>query len=173
MPAIHAPLSPGRRWLAVFPRVGNPIRRRSDTYCTATSVDTYYIANNVAMSKVTGVGSAGGTPQKDGTVIAYGIVPSNNDNGAGGSTIDVTNPFGHTVMNGPMNWSADASLFKVFPIKESVNLRFNVDAFNVFNNQGLPNPSSTTGEVCITPGGLGCNSSNSPRQLQFSARINF
>ncbi len=54
-----------------------------------------------------------------------------------------------------------------------MNLRINVDAFNVFNNQGLPNPSGSDGTVCITPGGFGCNSSNSPRQLQFTARLNF
>jgi hypothetical protein len=47
----------------------------------------------------------------------------------------VTNPFGHTVVQGPMNWSADVSLFKMFPITEKVFLRVNVDALNVFNNQ--------------------------------------
>ncbi len=156
----------------------SPYETPMDTSCSAPSggktvVDTYFGANDVSMSGVTGVGSPGGKPQANGTVIGYGIVPSNNDNGAGGSTIDVTNPFGHTVLNGPMNWSADASLFKVFPIKESLNLRINVDAFNVFNNQGLPNPSGSDGTVCITPGGFGCNSSNSPRQLQFTARLNF
>jgi hypothetical protein len=163
----------GTKVVSGLPSSWQPYQTPLDTSCTATGVDQYYNDNNVAMSNVTGVGSAGGTPQKNGTVIAYGVVPSNNDNGAGGGAIDVTNPYGHTVLNGPMNWSADASLFKVFPIKESLNLRFNVDAFNIFNNQGLPNPSATTGEICTTPGGLGCNSQNSPRQLQFSARLNF
>jgi hypothetical protein len=112
-------------------------------------------------------------PPQFGTEVGYGDVPSNNDNGSSESTIDVTNPFGHTVLQGPMNWSADISLFKVFPITQTVFLRVNVDAFNVFNNQGLPNPSGSDGTVCVTPGGQGCSSFNSPRQLQISARLTF
>lgn len=85
-----------------------------------------------------------------------------------------TNPFAHTVLNGPMFWSADASLFKVFPITERVNLRFNLDAFNVFNVQGLPNPSGSDGIQEVVPGGnSGASSKNSPRELQFTLRLNF
>ena len=147
-----------------------------DTECSSPSggktvVDKYFGTNDVAISGVTN--SSTGAPQAAGTVLAYGVVPSNNDNGSSQGAIDVTNPYGHTVLRGPMNWSADASLFKVFPLTEAVFLRLNVDAFNVFNNQGLPNPSATDGTTCVTPGGLGCSSSNTPRQLQFSARITF
>lgn len=106
-------------------------------------------------------------------MIAYGIVPSANDNGASGSGIDVTNPFGHTILNGPMNWEADASLFKVFPIKEGMYIRLNFDAFNVFNHQGIPNPSGSDGTVCVTPGAVGCSSYNGGRQLQFTGRFSF
>jgi hypothetical protein len=157
-----------------------PYQTPLDTSCSAPSggkavTDTYFNANDVAMSGVTGVGTAGGKPQTNGTVIAYGIVPTNNDNGAGGGAIDVTNPFGHTVLNGPWLWNADASLFKVFPITERTNVRLNVDAFNVFNHQNLPNPNATDGTVCYTAGGLGCSSSsfNSPRQIQLTLRISF
>lgn len=83
------------------------------------------------------------------------------------------NPFSHTVLNGPMYWSADASLFKVFPVTERVNLRFNVDAFNVFNVQGLTNPDGGTGVEQVTPGGVGASSKNSPRQIQLTLRLNF
>ena len=83
------------------------------------------------------------------------------------------NPFSHTVLNGPMYWSADASLFKVFPITEKVNLRFNMDAFNVFNVQGLNNPDGGTGIEQVTPGGVGASSKNSPRQIQLTLRLNF
>ncbi len=113
------------------------------------------------------------TGQKANTVIAYSPYPSNNNSGNSASGIAVTNPFGHTVLDGPTKFSADLSLFKVFPITERVLLRFNVDAFNTFNNQGLKNPSSTDGTVCVTPGGLGCSSYNTPRQLQFTARLTF
>lgn len=85
----------------------------------------------------------------------------------------MTNPYGHTVLNGPMNWEADASLFKVFPIRESMSIRLNFDAFNVFNHQGIPNPSGTDGTVCVTPGGVGCSSANGGRQLQFTGRFTF
>jgi hypothetical protein len=148
-----------------------------DVYCTANgsspTTDKYYGLNDVAMSGVTGLAYPGAKAQANGTVIGYGDVPSNNDNGASESTIDVTNPYGHTILNGPMNWGVDSSLFKVFPITERMNLRINVDAFNTFNNQGLANPSSTTGETCVSAGTSACSSYNTPRQLQISARFNF
>jgi hypothetical protein len=153
-----------------------PYQSPIDTECSApvagkTVVDKYFGANDVAMTGV--INSTTGQPQAAGTVLAYGVVPSENDNGSSQGAIDVTNPYGHTVLNGPMKWSADASLFKVFPITQGLLLRVNVDAFNVFNNQGLPNPSGSDGTVCTTPGGLGCSSYNTPRQLQFSARLSF
>ena len=49
----------------------------------------------------------------------------------------------HTFLNGPMAWNADAAIFKVFPIKESLNLRINMDVFNVFNYQGFNTPNVT------------------------------
>lgn len=161
-----------------LPSGWTPYQTPLDTSCSApngntTVVDKYYGANDVAMSGVTGLGKAGEAPQANGTVIGYGIIPGNNDNGASGSTIDVTNPYAHTVLNGPMNWEADASLFKVFQIRESSYVRLNFDAFNVFNHQGTPNPSGSDGTVCVTPGGVGCSSYNGGRQLQFTARLTF
>jgi hypothetical protein len=111
--------------------------------------------------------------QSANTEIGYGVIPSNNDNGSSEGAIDVTNPFGHTALHGPTNWVADASLFKVFPITERANVRMNVDAFNVFNHQGLPNPSTTDGTVCDSPGGVGCSSYNAARTLQLTLRISF
>lgn len=147
-----------------------PYQTPIDTMCSTpiggnTVVDKYYGDNDVAVTGVTGQAAA--------TVIGYGVVPAENDNGSSEGAIDVTNPYGHTVLRGPFNWEADASLFKVFPLTEKVALRVNVDAFNVFNHQGLPNPSGTDGTVCTTPGGLGCSSANTARQLQLTARLNF
>lgn len=76
-----------------------------------------------------------------------------------------------TWVNGPMNWTADASLFKVFPITERVNLRFNMDAFNVFNVQGYTNPGPD-GTEKVQPGGVS-NSYNAPRQIQLTMRLTF
>lgn len=77
------------------------------------------------------------------------------------------NPFSHTVLHGPYNWSADLSLFKVFPITETMNFRVNIDAFNAFNVQGYNNPNTTTGIQNFT------SSYNTPRQIQLTARFTF
>lgn len=77
-----------------------------------------------------------------------------------------TNPFSHTYLHSPWFTSPDASIFKVFPIRDSYSLRVNVDAFNVFNIQGNNSPNSN-GIQYFT------SSHNTPRQLQFSARVNF
>jgi hypothetical protein len=87
-----------------------------------------------------------------------------------------TNPFAKTVLNGPFNYIAAVSLFKVFPIKESVNLRFTWDVFNVFNDQGYLNPNGTDGTESLqspywqlSPNGGG----NGPRVMQLSLRLNY
>jgi len=102
----------------------------------------------------------------------------------GGKTVSVaynpgpsTNPFAKTVINGPFNYIAAASLFKVFPITERVNLRFNWDVFNVLNDQGYLNPASTTDGVeqltspynalSLNGGGQG------PRVIQLSLRLSY
>jgi hypothetical protein len=78
-----------------------------------------------------------------------------------------------TLLPGPINWTVDLSLFKVFPITEKVNLRVNLDAFNAFNVQGYNNPSGTDGTEPVQPGGVGATSHNTPRQLQLTARLTF
>lgn len=83
-----------------------------------------------------------------------------------------TNRYSKTFLNGPINWTADLSLFKVFPITESTNLRFNLDAFNLFNVQGFNNPNGTDGTQAILPNGIS-GSYNTPRQLQFTLRLTF
>ncbi|HEV2486051.1 MAG TPA: carboxypeptidase-like regulatory domain-containing protein [Terracidiphilus sp.] len=83
------------------------------------------------------------------------------------------NRFSKTVLLGPVVWSSDVSIFKVFPITERVNFRVNFDAFNAFNIQGLKTPNTTTGETFYTPGGVGASSYNQARQMQLSARLTF
>jgi len=77
------------------------------------------------------------------------------------------NPYSKTFIHGPMNWTIDLSLFKVFPITEKVNLRFNMDAFNALNMQGYNNPSATDGTESLL------SSYNTPRQVQFTLRLTF
>ena len=83
-----------------------------------------------------------------------------------------SNPYSRTIMNGPMNYNVDLSVFKVFPITEQVMLRFNVDAFNALNIQGYQNPNTTTGEIAYQSNGLS-TSYWTPRQLQFTLRLQF
>lgn len=78
-----------------------------------------------------------------------------------------SNPYSRTVLNGPINYTVDLSVFKVFLITESMRLRFNVDAFNALNVQGYNNPSGTDGTENMT------SSYNTPRQLQFTLRLQF
>ena len=147
-----------------------PYQSPVDTICSApvggkTVTDKYYGLDDVIINGVTG--------QSANDVIGYGDIPQNSQNGVSESSINTTNPFGHTILNGPTNWVADASLFKVFPITERVNFRMNADVFNVFNHQGLPNPSGSDGTVCYSAGGLGCSSVNPVREVQFTARLTF
>jgi hypothetical protein len=83
------------------------------------------------------------------------------------------NPFSHSVINGPINYEVDLSLFKVFPIKESVAFRVNVDAFNALNIQGYTNPNTLSGIEEVAPGGVGASSYWTPRQLQLTLRLEF
>ncbi len=135
-----------------------PYQTPIDTTCSApvggkTVTDTYFGDDEVSIT----------LPGKSPAAIAY----------APASSISGANPFSKTVLNGPFNWTADASLFKAFPITERYNLRFNMDAFNVFNVQGYNNPNATDGTECVAPGGVGCSSYNQPRQIQFTLRLSF
>jgi len=75
------------------------------------------------------------------------------------------------VLNGPKNYTIDLSLFKVFPITEKTNLRFNIDAFNALNMQGFANPNTTDGTEQYVP--QQSSSANTPRQVQFTLRLTF
>lgn len=112
---------------------------------SASASNSNFLTNNVAV------------PLSNGTSPTIGYSP-----GPAGA-----NPYSHTFLHGPYNWSADLSLFKVFPITETMNLRINVDAFNAFNVQGYTNPNSTTGIQTFL------SSYNTPRQVQFTARFTF
>jgi hypothetical protein len=128
-----------------------PYQSPIDTGCNAAGHDTYFGDNEVNITLANGKTSA----------ITYSPSP-------GGS-----NPFSHTVVSGPLNFNADLSLFKVFPITRRVFLRVNVDAFNAFNIQGPGNPSGSNGLLTYQAGGVGASSFNAPRQIQLTARLTF
>ncbi len=99
----------------------------------------------------------------NGTTSKTGFAP----NGSLTEALFSSSPWAHAYIRGPFNYTIDLSMFKVFPITESTSLRFNVDAFNALNMQGYNNPSSITGEQLLT------SSHNTPRQLQFTLRLQF
>jgi len=77
------------------------------------------------------------------------------------------NAFGFTTLQGPYNWQTDMSLYKVFNLTERMKLRFNVDAFNAFNMQGLTNPGASDGINTMQ------SSYWTPRQIQLTLRLSF
>jgi hypothetical protein len=118
--------------------------------------------NDVLVSSTAINASNKGNP----VTVAYSPAPTT---GAVGGNL-----YSHTIIRGPVNYNYDLSLFKVFPINERMNFRVNLDAFNVFNQQGLNNPGTGNGEVAIQPGVTGGASSYwTPRQLQLTMRFTF
>jgi len=78
---------------------------------------------------------------------------------------------------GPHFFSDDAAISKTFSVWESVQAMFRMDAFNVFNhiNAGNPSNSDIFGNGPVNGEAAGCypNGDCGPRQLEFSARVQF
>jgi len=148
----------GTKVVSNLPSSYVPYQSPMDTYCTATTKDTYFGDNEVNITLTNGKTSA----------ITYQPGPNGSGGGSDPAGWGGVNPFGKTIVPGPFNFNTDASLFKVFPITERTNLRFNMDIFNLLNNQGSVNPSGSTGEQ-----NLATTSFWSARQVQFSLRLNF
>lgn len=139
-----------------LPSDWKPYQQPIDTNYNPTTAcgkaqDANYNTNNVQVNLA------------NGTTAKTGFVPG----GSVAEGIFSTSPWANAYINGPYNYTIDLSVFKVFPITESTSLRFNVDAFNALNVQGYNNPSSISGEELLT------SSHNTPRQLQFTLRLQF
>ena len=80
---------------------------------------------------------------------------------------------------GPTFFNTDLSVVKRFPIHESINLQFRMDAFNVFNIVSAGNPGGNIESAGIINSGSGSNqfpgyaAGAQPRQLSFSLRVEF
>ncbi len=101
---------------------------------------------------------------------------------AGGFSCPALDQIGNTGRNsnfGPGFMNMDLAVLKDFPIKENLLFQFRMDAFNVFNhiNPGNPNTGNVDSNGNITNGaggnGVGPVGQASPRQLSFSARVQF
>ncbi|MDQ2839948.1 MAG: TonB-dependent receptor [Acidobacteriota bacterium] len=77
---------------------------------------------------------------------------------------------GRDILYGPGRWNWDQSLFKMFPIKERVNLEFRFDAFNVFNHPQFGQPNATIGNRAA---GIISSTVGGPRELQAAVHISF
>ena len=139
--------------------------------CTAncvSGVPSDYVPYQTPINNTPGTSNYGNnnvTVQlKNGTTTSTGFNP-----GPG------TNPFAKTVLNGPMNYIAAVSVFKVFPIKEQVSLRFNMDVFNVLNDQGYLNPNGTDGTESLQSAYWNNANGNGtgPRVMQFTLRLTY
>ena len=101
---------------------------------------------------------------------AFGASYNSTGSVTGGSvpTTSVGNaPLGDIFGPGYYGW--DLSLRKNFPIKESMNVTFQWDAFNAFNRVNYSNPSTT-----ITSSSFGViTAANPPRQMQFGLKFAF
>ena len=74
-------------------------------------------------------------------------------------------------LRGPGTRAFDASIFKIFPIRESFQARFQFEMFNAFNHPIWNNPGTTVTDpasfgIINTKGG-------SPRQLQLALKLEF
>jgi Carboxypeptidase regulatory-like domain len=78
---------------------------------------------------------------------------------------DNLHPWRNQYMPGVWEWGQDASLFKEIPINESVRIRLNIDAFNVFNAPGIPTAVGSNGLVSTRESG------KASRELQFTLRL--
>jgi hypothetical protein len=101
---------------------------------------------------------------------AYGTTEGTSGSNASGS-ISATNignaPLGNIFGPGYYGW--DLSLRKNWPIRESMNVTFQWDAFNAFNRVNYSNPSTT-----ITSSTFGqITGANPPRQMQFGLKFAF
>ena len=78
-------------------------------------------------------------------------------------------PLRNQYLLGPFNWVTDASLLKVFTLKERYRLRVNVDMFNIFNVQGLNAPNGEG--IASLANSYGGSNGFKPRQLQGTLRF--
>jgi hypothetical protein len=78
--------------------------------------------------------------------------------------------FGKDVLRSASVGNVDFSVFKEVPIKETMNLEFRVEAFNIFNMQSLAPPGVDIG---TSDAGVVSAVALPPRQIQFGIKFRF
>lgn len=74
---------------------------------------------------------------------------------------------------GPHLFNSDMSAIKNFTIKERYTLQFRADAYNAFNHINFGNPSGNIQSAGNITAGPFPGGSTNPRQMQFTARVQF
>jgi len=125
----------------------------------------------------------GAAPQSNGTIqrtfYAKSTLPTASAQGSGpfvNPGIDSFGNIGRNTVRGPRFFGDDMGLTKTFTIWEKVSGRFRIDAYNVFNHIPAGNPGGDieqTGVINSGPQGYGQSQDFGPRQLEFSARLEF
>jgi hypothetical protein len=77
---------------------------------------------------------------------------------------------GRHVLRGPGRVNVDFSLFKSFPIRETLRLQFRAELFNLFNTPQFDMPNASIGSPSA---GIISNTLGNPRQVQFALRLSF
>ena len=121
------------------------------------------------------------------TVLSGHVIPSSNGAATAGATGTDFGNVGRNVLRGPAQINVDFSVIKRFPIRESTNIEFRAEFFNLFNHVNFNNPISNfnavpstsinpnTGQITGNPGDFGriTSTSNNPRLIQFALKLNF
>lgn len=128
-------------------------------------------------------------------VPAGQLIPSSHGTATAGiaciqSTVICTDfgDVGRNVLRGPHQTNVDFSIIRRFPIRESTNLEFHAEFFNLFNHVNFANPISNFNAFASSGGGIDANTgrlinpgdfgritatSNNPRLIQFALKFNF
>jgi hypothetical protein len=116
-------------------------------------------------------------------VLAGQLIPSSNGTAIANVTGTDFGNVGRNVLRGPRQTNVDFSIIRRFPIRESKNIEFRAEFFNLFNHVNFDTPVSNlnaaivdqnTGQI-INPGDFGriISTSNNPRLIQFALKLNF
>ncbi len=89
------------------------------------------------------------------------------------STLDQIGNSGRNSVFGPHFFNGDLSLYKDFPIRESLVAQFRLDAFNGFNHINFGNPGGNIEQPGSITSGPYPGGTTNPRQLQLGARFQF
>ena len=95
---------------------------------------------------------------------------------------------GRNVLPGPKQTNVDFSVIKRFPLRETKNIEFRAEFFNLFNQVNFANPISNLNAISSSGGSIDANTgkilnpddfgriistSNNPRIIQFAVKLNF